>query len=80
MLKRLSRVPWGIISLLAVAWPLAWLLFFVGSGIVAFRGSAAGNSGGLAAISVAPSGVLFLMAPPLVLLMLRAIASHVRAR
>jgi hypothetical protein len=78
MLKRLSRIPWGIVILLAVGWPLAWLLLLVGSLVIAFRGSAANNSGGIAAIAVAPWGVLLLVAPPLVLLVLRAIAAYAR--
>jgi hypothetical protein len=78
MLKRLSETSWGTIIALAVAWPLAWLLIPTGTIVVAFRGTAASDSGGLAAIGVTPLAAILLVGPPLVLLILRAVSHHVR--
>ena len=81
MLKRLSNTSWGTILVLAIAWPLTLLLVAAGALVAEFRGAAASQSGGLAAlgVGVTPLGALLLVGPPVVLIILRALSSHIRS-
>jgi hypothetical protein len=80
MLKRLSNTSWGIILVLAAAWPLAWIAVAAGALLVELRRADASGSGGIAAfkLGVTPLGALFVIGPPVVLLILRALGPRIR--
>lgn len=81
-MKRLAGISWATIIAIAVAWPLAWLLVSTLTVLWEFRGTATSGSGGLAAVGleVSVGGALLVVAPPILLLILRATATRSRSR
>jgi hypothetical protein len=75
----LANASWKAITLIAVAWILAWLVAGAGGVFMMLRsffGSASNGSGGLAAVgfSLNPLGAILIFGPPLALVLLRLIA------
>jgi hypothetical protein len=85
-MRLLAKASWAKVGLMAVAWPLAWLLIGVSAALIAIRNAERGVSaagGALAAaigFDVTPRGALLLFGPPLALLALRAIAARTGPR
>ena len=79
-MKQLARISWGVILAVAVAWPLAWLLVAIVGVMWALRETATSGSGGVAFIGfgITTGGMLLVIVPPVILVVLRVAASHVR--
>lgn len=81
-MKQLASISWSVILGVAVAWPLVWLFVPTIGVISILRAAPESDSGGLAAIGfgITTSGTLLLLVPPILLLILRAVAARVRPR